>query len=217
MESLEESLKFRQWKASLVHHQIEVQKITPLHLVHKPNGELLFALVNIQGKAPNGESVLPVAMLRGYFVMVVTVLIEQETQQKYLLLVGQRRIANGALFYEHPAGMCDSETDPYEVALKEVKEETTLSVSREELVPLSDQLLYSSPGLLDEGGYFFYCEKKLSSTEIAAFQGKKTGAEGEREHIQTQVVPIEKAMEKMTNALARLSLYMYLDTAGKKV
>lgn len=215
METLEQSLKYQQWRKALEDNKVQIKDVTPLHLIHKPNGELLFAFVHINAQDHKGEKLLPIAFLRGHFVTVLTILIEQESGNKYVLLVQQYRIANGEYSYEHPAGMCDSQTDPYKVALKEVEEETGLKIEKEDLILLNQDKLFTSPGLLDEGGYFFCCEKKMPKSEIDVFRDKKTGAEGEREFIQTHICPIEEAMHKMSSAVSRLNLYMYLDAKSK--
>lgn len=211
-ETLEQSLKFRQWKETLEKNNLTVVQVTPLHLVHKPNGELLFALVNIDAHDKNKEKILPVALLRGHFVSVLTCFTEQESGTRYLLLVKQYRVSTGEISYEHPAGMCDSETDPYKVAVKEVSEETGLTITQDQLVLLNNQMFYTSPGLLDEGGYFFYCELTLPKAEIDTFRDKTAGALGEHEFIQTHIATLEEAPKLMTNIPALLNYYLYLQT-----
>lgn len=121
-ELLENSLKYRQWVETLQKNNIAISRVEPLNLIHKKSGELLFALLSIDAKAPNGEKLLPIALVRGHFVSVAVILIERETQEKYVLLVRQYRIASGEYTYEHPAGMCDSSTDIWQVAIKEIAE-----------------------------------------------------------------------------------------------
>lgn len=209
-QELHDALKFRQWKNTLEKNGIQFKGITPLQLIHKPNGEIIFALINIDAQDKNGEKLLPVVLLRGHFVSVLTCLVSQETGKKYLLLVKQYRVSNGEISYEHPAGMCDSETDPYKVAVKEVQEETGLTIQKTDLILLNTELYYTSPGLLDEGGYFFYCELILPQSEIDKYQNKSAGALDEREFIQTCVVPMEEAPSLMTNIPALLNYYLYI-------
>jgi hypothetical protein len=83
-------------------------------------------------------------------------------------------VANGDIFYEHPAGMCDSEPDPWKVAVKEVEEETGLKITRDNLRLLHAEPLYSSAGLLDEAGYFFACDIPLSKEEIDTYRDKSS-------------------------------------------
>lgn len=209
-QALENSLKYQQWLKSLQENNISVKEITPLHLIHKPNGELIFALLHADAQTSKGEKLLPIALLRGHFVSIVTVLIEKETGTKHLLLVRQYRIANGEYTYEHPAGMLDSQSDPWAVAIKEIEEETGLQVKKEQLRLLNGKLLYTSPGLLDEGGYLFACEIEMPKAQIDEFRGKTAGAEGEREFITTHICPIEEAVPLMSSLTAQINLMLYL-------
>ncbi|MCS7074391.1 MAG: NUDIX hydrolase [Bacteroidia bacterium] len=216
MESLENSLKYQQWHKTLTQNGVTVQSIQELYSIRKKNGEILFSLIQIDAKDNTGTPLLPVVLLRGHFVSVLTCMIDQETGQRYLLLVKQIRVANGQITYEHPAGMCDNETDPWEVAIKEVKEETGLTVSKEQLVLLNDKLYYSSPGLLDEGGYFFACEIVTNLDFINQFQNKQTGAAGESEFIETCLIPYEEVLTYMNNSNAVLNYYLYEDWKRKR-
>jgi hypothetical protein len=71
-------------------------------------------------------------------------------------------------------------------------------------------MYYTSPGLLDEGGYFFYAELTLPQAEIDKYQNKSAGALDEKEFIQTCVVPIEEAPSLMTNIPALLNYHLYM-------
>lgn len=211
MEAIENSFKFKQWANSLALSGVTLKGVENLVTIHKPNGEALFAMLQIDATTDDGNQLPPVVVLRGHFVAVLTAVVEKETGQTYLLLVKQRRVANGAFFYEHPAGMCDSTADPYEVALKEVKEETSLSIQREQLIRLNDELIYGSPGLLDEGGYFFYCNLTMTQVEINELKTKILGADDEDEQIQLVFVTVSEALKLIKNAHGLLHIYLYLD------
>lgn len=210
MEKLENSIKFLEWKRSLKDNGIKIFEIEEVKSIHKKNGELLFSLVKLNAEDSTGQKLLPMVLLRGHFVSVVTVLINRETKEKYFLLVKQRRVANGAIFYEHPAGMNDSELDPYKVALKEVREETGLEIKKEDLKFLYDKPLYSSPGLLDEAGYFFYCEIEMSTIDLDSYRDKKTGAIDESEHIETFLCPISDVFHYIVNSNGVLASLLYI-------
>jgi 8-oxo-dGTP pyrophosphatase MutT (NUDIX family) len=215
MENFQNSLKFQLWKKELENRNIALNNIQELHSIRKPDGSILFTLLKIDAYTPKGEKLLPIVLLRGHFVSVVTVLINRENKEKNLLLVKQRRVANGDEFWEHPAGMCDSETDPKKVCIKEIEEETGIKVTENQIFPLAHQkMYYSSPGLLDEGAYYFYCELELSSTEIEELKERITGAKQESEFIQTQVCSLSEALNKFANAHSMLQIYLYLQEKG---
>lgn len=211
MENLENSLKFKQWKIALESESIEINYFEEKSTIRKSNGDVLFSMLESKTSTPEGGSLPSIAVLRGQFVSVLVVLHEKETSYKYILMVKQRRVANGQYFYEHPAGMCDSESIPSLVASKEVKEETGLTIDIDKLVPLNTDLLYSSPGLLDESGFFYYIDLELTSEEISALNGKETGASDEAENICLYVADISEAMQLTKSITALLHIYLYLD------
>ncbi len=211
MQMLQESLKYKIWRQSLADHGITVHGIRELKTIRKPNGEVIFALLEADAADPEGHPLLPAVLLRGHFVSVMTILVDRKTGEEFLLMVLQRRVGNGAVFYEHPAGMCDNETDPFDVAMKEVHEETGLIITRNDLHLLNAELLYSSPGLIDEAGYFFFCRIGLSRHEIDAFNERDTGDGGEHERIRTYVCPACEALSLMRNTNSLINWYLYHD------
>lgn len=216
MERMEESLKFKEWKKSLLENGIQIASIEEQYSVHKKSGEVLFSFIKINAIDPEGVPLLPYALIRGHFVSVVTVLIDKDSGKKFFLLVKQRRVANGKIFFEHPAGMTDSEKDPYKVAIKEVQEETGLVIERSDLKLLYERPLYSSPGLLDEAGYFFYCEINLDSNELEKYKNKLAGAKGESEHIETFICSIDEVYNYIDNSNGILASMLYISkTSGK--
>jgi ADP-sugar diphosphatase len=211
LEKLEDSLKFKSWKNSILQNGNKINSIEELHTIRKKNGEVLFALVKIDAISEEGNKLLPTALIRGNFVTILTVLIDIDTKAKFYLMVKQRRVANGDIFYEHPAGMCDSESDPFKVALKEVEEETGLILKLENLKLLHKEKLYTSGGLLDESGSFFYAEIFMTHEEIKSFMDKKTGATGEHEFITTCILTQEEVFQNLKNTSGLLAMYMYLN------
>lgn len=212
MQALEDSLKFRTWKESLEEHGIQLHGYEELQTIRKSKGDILFSLLKIKATAPEGNPLLPIVMLRGAFVTVLTALIDDQTGEEFHLLVRQRRVANGALFYEHPAGMCDGHADPYDIALIEVEEETGLKITKDQLTLLSPEPIYSSPGLLDEGGWFFSCRLTMPRAEIDGLHLAANGHGGEGEFIHTYVARPEEIPSLIRNASGLLLHYMYIDS-----
>jgi ADP-sugar diphosphatase len=209
METLNHSLKYRQWHEQLASHGIVIRGEQTLSLVNKPNGELLFAFLKATNNTPEDQQIPPVVLLRGHFVSVLTILNAVDNGNQYLLMVEQRRIANGAFFLEHPAGMCDNDLDPIAVAAKELEEETGLIVPPAQIHLLNEEMLYSSPGLLDEGGYFCCTRLFLSQAEIDALNGKKCGSAHENEYIRLRVLTFAEATSLTRSANAMLNIFLY--------
>lgn len=216
MEALEAAFKYKSWISALEQAGIEIHGVEALKTIHKSNGEVIFSLVRLDATAPEGFKLLPVAFIRGHFVSVLTCLVDRESREKFLLLVRQRRIANGEWFYEHPAGMMDAEPDPLKTAVKELVEETGLSVPPENIHLLTPEPIYASPGVFDEAGYFYYTEVEMSRAEIEGFQDKETGAEDEEEHIRTAVVSMGEAKKLIKNGMGLLQYFLYLDHSEAK-
>lgn len=209
MEHLSHSLKYRQWHEQLASQGVVIQAEQPLSLVHKPSGELLFAFLKATNQTPEEEQIPPVVVLRGHFVSVLTILNAIDNGNQYLLMVEQRRIANGAFFLEHPAGMCDNDLDPIVVAAKELEEETGLIVPQSQIHLLNDEMLYSSPGLMDEGGYFCCTRLFLPQAQIDLMNGKKCGSAHENEYIRLRVLTFAEATSLTRSANALLNIFLY--------
>jgi 8-oxo-dGTP pyrophosphatase MutT (NUDIX family) len=127
-------------------------------------------------------------------------------------MIRQRRIGNGSLNLEFPAGMLDRDVDaPRDVAVRELLEETGLSLPPVRLAMLSRGPLYSSPGASDEAIYYFGCVVSLSAQEYSAFEGRVAGTSDEGESI-TVTLRTRKEAESETSSLqARLALYLFAE------
>jgi len=209
MEKLEDSLKYQQWKQLLDKNGIEMRDLEELHIVRKSSGDVLFALLKMDAVAPNGEPLLPVALLRGHFVGVLVSLVDEATEEEFFLMVRQRRVGTGEVMLEHPAGMVDNTKDPFEVAITEVREETGVEITRDQLVLLDERVLYSSPGLIDEGGYFFATQLRLPRAQINALADNSQGHGTEGEFIETAVLTRPEAIAESTVANAILHFYLW--------
>ena len=210
-ESLENAHKFKIWKTNLQTNGLKINNIEEVYTRHRYNGEALFSLVMLDADTPEGDKIPPICFIKGEVVCVCIILIDKETKEKYLLLVKQRRIAEGGFTYEHPAGMVDGTKTPLEIAVMEIKEETGITVSEEDLINLSpNKRLFPSTGTSDEAMYFYFCEIELDKTEIESFENKQMGTEYEFERITTHVYPFIEGHQKINNSNGLLLNYLYL-------
>ena len=210
LQSASDSHKFNLWQQNLVRNGLVIHRIDEIYTRHNRAGEALFSLLYLDATTPEGDKMPPICFLKGEVVCVLVCLIDNQTNEKYLLLVKQRRICDGSTTYEHPAGMLDSEADAAKVAAKEVQEETGISLKISLLVQLIGHPCHPSSGTSDEAMYFFYCEIRLSPAEIEAYNNQKKGEGSEHERIVTTVLPFAQAHALITNTNGLLLNFLYL-------
>lgn len=210
-EKLQDAHKFKLWKQKLVENGLQINGVEEKFTRHRYNGEILFSTLMLDASTPEGDKIPPICFLKGEVVCVAMVLIASETKEKYLLLVKQRRISEGAYTYEHPAGMVDAAKSPISIAVQEVQEETGVTILAEQLINLSpDGRLFPSTGTSDEAMYFYACEITMSIDQIMALDQKKMGTTYEFERITTHVKPFVEGHQLIKNTNGLLLNYLYL-------
>lgn len=215
-QALDNAIKYKTWRNHLTNNQIKVKHLQELHVQRADkDGSVLYALLNIDADTPEGNQLAPICFLKGDAVSILVVLIDEQTNDRYVLLVKQRRICDGSELYEHPAGMVDeADESPVDVAAHELEEEAQLTVSPDELKPLFDKPLFSSTSTSDEALHFFYLERRLPLAKIKAMHGRQTGEEGENEHTQLHIVTLSDAHRLIRNIHGVMSHLQYLKLIG---
>jgi ADP-sugar diphosphatase len=213
-ENVFDSHKFNLWKRRLLGNGLEIHGIEEKFTRHNHKGEALFSLLMLDATSPEGDKIPPICFLKGEVLCVLVCLIDELTQEKYLLLVKQRRICDGSMTYEHPAGMLDSESDAYKVAAKEVWEETGIELNTSQLIKLLDFPAYPSSGTSDEAMYYFYCEITLPKEQILSYDERFMGEASEHERIVTCVLPFIEGHRLINNVNGLLLNFLYLKTVG---
>jgi len=212
MEKLEDAHKYQLWKSHLLRNGLKIKNTEEVYTRRNANGEVLFSLLMLDAETPEGNRIPPICFLKGEVVVVMVCLIDRDTGEKYLVLVRQRRIAEGGITCEHPAGMVDGIKTPLEIAVQEIQEETGLSVPCTQLHPLlHNRRLFPSTGTSDECMYFFFTEQVMSRREMLQISERKTGVDDE--HITTLVLPFEEAHRQMNNINCILLNLAYLKQA----
>ncbi|MVM40197.1 NUDIX domain-containing protein [Spirosoma sp. HMF3257] len=213
-ESLEEAHKFRYWKSQMEANGMKINAINEAYIRRRHNGEVLFAMLEVDADTPEGDKIPPALFLKGHAASMLVCLIDKATQEKFVVLVKQRRIADGSQTYEHPAGMVDASDAPTDVAAREIGEEIGLTVTADELTKLNPRVWFPSTGTSDEGMHFFYIEKEMTRDEIMAFHLKNMGSEAEHERITSVVATIPESHKLITNVNGLLLNFLYLKHVG---
>lgn len=201
--------KVTRWRERLEKSGCRINGLHSEHELHRPNGELLFALAHADVTAPDGNNLPSCIFLRGDACIVVPLIRNNDTGEKRFLMVLQRRIAHGAPSLEFPAGMLDRNTDnPALVAVRELREETGLSISVDALFPLSAVPLYSSAGACDEAIHYFGCTVDLDAAVFASLEGRIAGADAD-EHIGVTLRTREQARAEANSLGAQLGVFLF--------
>ena len=151
-EALQDATKFRYWKSQMESNGMKINDVKDFYIRRRHNGEILFAMLEVDADTPEGDKIPPALFLKGHAVSMMVCLIDKDTRQKFVVLVKQRRIADGSQTYEHPAGMVDASDAPDEVAARELGEEIGMIVTANELTKLNSQVWHPSTGTSDEYG-----------------------------------------------------------------
>jgi 8-oxo-dGTP pyrophosphatase MutT (NUDIX family) len=209
--SLKNEPKIRSWMKLVETAGCTIKKIAPLSVVHKKNGDLLFALLDTDIRSPEGHALPHIVFIRGDACLIVTLVRNRATGEERFLMVRQRRVGNGSASLEFPAGMLDTEVDdPAGVAARELAEETGIKAAAGDLFPLCDTKLFSSVGASDEGIYYFGCIREVDDAawrSLAA--GRPGGNPAEEEHISAVLVSRKEAEREATSLQVRLGFHLF--------
>ena len=211
-----EEPKVKSWIERITNNGNIINSLTPLSIQKKSDNSLLFAYINADVTALEGYKLLPIIFLRGDAVIIVPKIINRDTGEIRYLTVEQRRIASGGIHLEFPAGMVDEDThNPAGVAIKELEEETGLSISSKNLIQLTEKPLYTSPGASDERLWFFGVTVEVSSREFSDLDNRLRGEISENEHITTKLVTKDEFVRRNESTQALLALILFEESSRK--
>lgn len=170
-----------------------------------------FMKIKADIKDPAGNAVPGIVFLRGGSVALFVVL--TCNNEKYVLLTVQPRTPTGSFeFKEIPAGMTDGGSF-VGAAAKEIKEETGLEFSVDELTDMTEHTfndgIFLSPGGSDEIMRFYCVQREVTQEFLNELQGKCTGDLSENEKITLQVVPIADLFQHTRDSKAIIAYWLY--------
>ncbi|KAJ2910867.1 hypothetical protein GGI21_000419 [Coemansia aciculifera] len=164
------------------------------------------------------KSIPGIVFLRGSSVAVLVilrttkstkVLSSSHLDSDYMVMVEQPRVAVPSFaLQELPAGMTDGDDAVgVSTAVREMLEETGITVTPGDLISLSEHPLYPSPGACDESVALYACEKHVSADEIESIRGRLGGLSDE--HITVRLVRVCDVWKQATDLKALAALYLW--------
>jgi len=244
--TLDQSLSLQRNKSHPFHSSPYALRSIEVQAVDYFGGHRL-GFVKLRATVTNdaGESLPGSVFMRGGSVAMLIILRPESSSQansetsgsedpEYVILTLQPRIAAGSLsFVELPAGMIDDSGSFAGAAAKEIREETGLEISGDELLDMTElarqtsseddephlqAAVYPSPGGSDEFIPIFLARKTLPLPEIEELRGKLTGLRDDDEKITLKIVPLGqvwKVAGRDGKTLAAMALYQGLKGEGR--
>lgn len=191
------STKFQRWKQRVEANGIVIKKIEVLANISR--GQINTALLDCLLITPEGTEIPRFVFMGGDSVVIIPVLTCCEDNEVYTLMVNQRRIVDGDYSTEFPAGTVDLlQDDPRAMACQELREELSLTISHDELIPLTTDPVKEHPSLADGRAYFFYFTRKVPFSFLEEMDGIKTGCREDHEYISIKVVKMSEVVNCRT-------------------
>lgn len=204
---------FQDWVATISPEVFDLVRIEIQSCDFLPhNGRILFVKLKAFCRNQSGSLFPCIVVLRGDAVVVLTVLTWQD--KKYVLLVEQPRMSTGKKVFELLAGMTDGHTNPKEVALRELEEESQLvsilGLTQADVISLGTKPMTASPGLLDESLFVFCVEAVIPNQEtFDKLQGLLCGLAEENEEITVHLVLYDEVASYSQDSKTLGALYLY--------
>lgn len=188
------SRKFTDWleKVNLKDHTFESIEIRDVFMFGPTVGFIMLNCKVLPTHVPEGHQLIPIpgyVFLRGDAVVILVIIIEKETNRRYVLLTDQYRLPFGDSIIECPAGMMDEEKHFKGQAALELKQEAGIEINPDDL----RELLTFGPSLggCDEKITTFYCEIYKTQEEIKDIESRLYGMHEEGELIRVKIVDFD--------------------------
>ena len=194
---------------------IEIQQIDSFSKPGTPSKGFLKFEPGIKKKFHGGNwnSLPSIIFMRGDSVCILVIL--KCEGRKYVVLTNQPRVPTGKReFLEIPAGMIDA-SSIISAAITEMNQETGIIVERGELINMPEVLglshnsLYMSPGGCDEAISFFLYEAQATKQQLSEINKRIKGEAGEGEEIKVVITDLDNMIKKSADAKSVIAHHYY--------
>lgn len=206
IEMVRTSLQYANW-IKRMDQRFKIEEIRVQAVDRRHNGGLLFAKLFVKAFDQEGRQVPGAVLLRGD-ASAVLIVINCEGE-KYTVIVRQPRFAAGIYeTKEIPAGMLDDSTDKLTTAIREVKEETGLEITKENVTDLGG--FFPTYGISDEIIFLFAAEIEMTKPELEALKGRICGCPDENEKIRVEIIPLKELSQVTDDPKSLMAYWRYL-------
>jgi len=193
--------EYKSWEKKLKSNGVDIKNITVIGEVSRDQESIFATLIDCTLTTSEGISLPRLLILQSDGIMVIPVLNCVDDQTIYTLMVEQRRIVDGGISTEFPAGSVNAlEEDPYHSAIQEIEEELGISISKAELNLLTQEPIISCSVFSSSVTYYFYFEKSVTKSFLLEMDGLETGCYHEQEHIKVKVKKMSEVASGNVNA-----------------
>jgi len=213
---VQDSPEYRSWKMKLESNGVEIEHVNVIGEISRDEKSLFAALIDCTIRTSEGISLPRILILQSDGIMVIPVLNCVDDQTIYTLMVEQRRIADGGISTEFPAGSVNTlEADPYDSAIQETEEELGIRISKAELNLLNQEPIVSCSAFSSSVTYYFYFEKSVTKSFLSEMDGLVTGCHQEQEFIKVKVQKMSEVANGNTNAFCLAGVKLLERRFGK--
>jgi len=208
LKHIQNSKKFQKWYKELCDNygSENVEKIEIEYVKRFSSGDIGFIVLDATIKC-KGQKVPGVVFVRGESCGILIVL--HCEGKRFTLLTKQPRVPVGRDILEIAAGTVD-DGEVKGTAVREIEEETGMKIQEQDLVKLSHETLYTSPGGTDEQMTLFLYEKNITKEEMKKLDRVESGLRDHGELIELRVLPIDQNLyTNVRDMKSLLALYMY--------
>ena len=191
---------FKRWKKRLEENGIVFKNIEVLSVISRDNIRLLVAFLDCVILTPEGDEIPRCVLIGDDSVVIVPVLTCRDDGEIYTMMVEQRRVIDGGMAFEFPAGGLEGGVDLKAVACQELQEELQLAVTPDELIPLAEDALRIDPSWSGELAYFFYFQREVSLEFLQNMDGRVTGIPEDHEHLRIKVLKMSEVANQLTSS-----------------
>ena len=196
-----QSPKVLRWRNRVESRGNVIQKLDVLSIVYRKISGVFAVFLDCRLLTPEGNVITRCVLIRGDSAVIVPVLVCEDDGIIYTLLVEQRRIIDGSLTEEFPAGSSLELQDIRVTACEELSAEVGLEVKQQDLVLLSKEPIKINPDVLDDLVHFFSFERTVTSHFLSSLDGRQSGSTQEGEHIRIVVRKMADAARSMTSSV----------------